>query len=245
MKYAISRFFGLALVLSLASAPARAQSSAAGDWDLNVESPQGAQTITLSLQLDGEKATGSLTSMIGTMPVTGTVAGGKLDVSGNLDAQGLSLLLGLSGNFTGDTVSGSMKVGDFGEFPFSGKRAVKAAAPSAATAPSAASGATSATSGVAGKWNVTLILPGMGEFPLTADLKQEGADVTGTLVSMMGEVAVKGMLTGASLKLEFTAETPQGPLPVTMTGDLTDAGFTGKASIAGVGEADWKAVRAQ
>jgi len=133
MKQVISRFFGVALAVALAVVPARAQ-SAAGDWDLNVESPQGAQTITMSLQLDGDKATGTLTSMVGTMPISGTVTGDKLEISGNLEAQGLNLLLGLTGNFTGDTVNGSMKVGDFGEFPFSGKRAVKTAA---ATPPAA------------------------------------------------------------------------------------------------------------
>lgn len=247
MKRAISRFFGLALVLSLTAVlPARAQ-SAAGDWELNVDSPQGALAVTLALQLDGEKASGSLTSMVGTMPVTGTLTAGKLELSGTLEAQGMSLALGMAGTVAGDSVSGTMKLGDFGEFPFSGKRAAKAAAASPAPATPApatpAPGGATTASGVAGKWNLTLTLAGMGELPMAADFKQEGSDVTGTLNSMVGEVAVKGTFSGTSLKLEFTAETPQGPLPVTMTGDLTDSGLAGTATITGLGEAQWKAVR--
>lgn len=246
MKQAIVRFFGLAVALFLATS-ALAQGTAAGDWELNVESPQGSQTVTLTIKLDGEKATGSLTSMIGSMPITGTVAGGKLDVSGNLEAQGMALTLALSGTIAGDTVNGSMKVGEFGEYLFSGKRASSATSTSAPAPAPAASGAPAAStaSGVAGRWNVTLMLEGMGEFPATADLTQDGENVAGTFSSMAGEVAVKGTFAGSALKLEFTAETPQGPLTVTMTGDLGSEGLAGKASIAGLGEADWKAVRAQ
>lgn len=243
MKYEI---FGRSIilawtVLTLAAAPALAQSSAAGDWELNLETPQGAQTIVLALTVDGEKANGSLTSQLGTMPVEGTLAGGALAVNGNMEIQGMSLPLGVNGKVEGDTLNGSIRLGDFGEFPFTGKRAVKTAA-----APAASAAATpSSTTGVAGKWNVTLSLPGMGDFPLTADLKQDGTDVTGTITAMGGGVDVKGTLAGSALKLDFTAETPQGPMPVTFTGDLTATGLAGKAAIAGLGEADWKAVRAQ
>ena len=83
----------------------------------------------------------------------------------------------------------------------------------------------------------------MGDLPATATLTQDGTNVTGMLSSMAGDVPVKGTMTGNSLKLEFTAETPQGPITVTMTGELAATGFTGKASLAGIGEADWKATR--
>jgi hypothetical protein len=235
--------FGLALILTLAAAPARAQSSAAGDWELNLETPQGAQTIAFALTVDGEKATGSLTSQLGTMPVNGTIAAGALAVSGNMEIQGMSLPLGVNGQVEGETLNGTIKLGDFGEFPFTGKRAAKTGA--AAPAAPAAAPVTGSTTDVTGKWNMTLSLPGMGDLPLSGDFKQEGTEITGTIGVMTGSVPVKGTLTGQAFKIDFTAETPQGPMPVTFNGDLSATGLAGKATIAGLGEADWKAVRAQ
>jgi hypothetical protein len=43
--------------------------------------------------------------------------------------------------------------------------------------------------------------------------------------------------------MEFEVETPQGKLPIVMTGDLGPDGFTGKATLAGMGEANWKGTR--
>ncbi len=245
MKHLTAFFFGVAFVLGLASAPAFAQDSAAGTWEVTMETPQGANSVTLTLKVDGTKASADLASAMGTMPMTGTATGGNIVLAGNLEIQGMSLQLGLNGKVDGQTFNGTVKMGDFGEFPFTGKRAggaATAAAPSPAAAPVATA---AAGAGAAGKWNVTLMLAGMGEFALTADLKQAGADITGTLNSVAGDVAVKGTMTGSTINLEFTAETPQGPLPIKMTGELGAAGFTGKASIAGMGEADWKAVRGQ
>lgn len=238
-----STFLGVALLVGMASAPAFAQSGPAGTWEVVVESPQGAQNLTLELKVAGDKADGTLTSMVGTMPVTGTVKPEGLELSGTLEVQGMSLPIVVTAKTVADTIDGSMKFGDFGEFPFKGKRAV-GAPPAPPTASSSAAPAAPAT-GIVGKWNVTLTLQGMGEFPLSATFAQEGETVTGTLTSMMGEVPVKGTFVGSALKLEFTTETPQGPLTVNMTGDLTSQGLTGKASIAGLGEADWKAVRGQ
>ena len=247
MKHLKACFFGAAFVLGLASAPVFAQDSAAGTWDVTMETPQGANSVTLTLKVDGTKASADLASAMGTMPMTGTATDGAIVLAGNLDIQGMSLQLGLNGKVDGQTFSGTVKMGDFGEFPFTGKRAggaTAAAAPTPAAAPAPAAAAV-AGAGAAGKWNVTLMLAGMGEFALTADLKQTGSDITGTLNSVAGDVPVKGTMTGSTLNLEFTAETPQGPLPIKMTGELGAAGFTGKASIAGLGEADWKAVRGQ
>lgn len=254
MKHLMARFLGAALVLGMAAGPASAQNGPNGDWELNLETPQGANTVTLSLKVDGDKATGSLTSPMGAMPMAGTASDGTMALTGNLEIQGMSLQLGLNGKIAGDVFNGTVKMGDFGEFPFTGKRAPAAgAAPptaafSATPAPGQTSAAAAAVAGgdITGKWNIILNIAGVGEFPVTADFKQEGANITGTFISAVGEVPVTGTMTGSSLKVEFSAETPQGVLPITLTGELgPNGGFTGKASIAGMGEADWTGVRNQ
>lgn len=244
MKYVMAGFIAASLVLCMASS-ALAQSNPAGAWELTIDTPQGANTINLTLKQDGDKLSGALASPMGSMPVSGTFSGGALALIANIDIQGNSMQLGLNGTVDADALKGSVKLGDFGEFPFVGKRAGAGAAPVAAAAPAAPAAATLGQGDASGKWDVVLLIAGAGEFPVTAELKQEGTNVTGVLVSQAGDVAVKGTMTGSSLHLEFTTVTPQGPVAITMTGELGAQGFTGKASLAGMGEADWKGTRVQ
>jgi hypothetical protein len=247
MKCVKASLVAVSFVLSLAST-AFAQNSVAGAWEITVDTPQGANASTLTLKQDGDKLTGDLASGMGSSPVTGTFSAGTIAVTANIDVQGTTLQLGISGKVDADSMSGSVKFGDFGEFPFKGKRAgsgaaaaAPVAAPAAASAAAAAGSATDAT----GKWDIVISLEGVGEFPVQADFKQDGSKITGTFSGPGGDVVLQGTMTGPSLKLEFDVETPQGKMPVVMTGDLTTAGFTGKASLAGMGEANWKGTRAK
>lgn len=249
MIYWRSTLVAAAVVLAMAPAPAIAQSGPGGDWELSIQTPQDANTVNLSLQQDGDKLTGMLSSRMGTVPITGTSANGVIALTARIDFQGNVLQLGLDGKVEGDSLNGTVKFGDFGEFPFTGKRAAQAAAAPppavvpAPAAPAAGAAAASAT-GAAGKWNVVLAIPGIGEFPLSATFTQDPAGVVGgTLTSAAGDVTVNGTFAGTTLKLEFKAMTPQGEIPIVMTGELTAAGLSGKASIVGLGEADWTGTR--
>lgn len=242
MSYLKSRVLAGLFVIGFGSASAFAQGSAAGAWDLTIDSPQGANTVTATLAVDGPKVTGSVASQMGTTEITsGSIAGADVKFAISIDAQGMTLPLEFSGKLAGDTLNGAVKVGDFGEFPFTGKRAGAKAAPAPAAAP--ATGAAPSAAGASGVWNVVLTLEGMGEFPATMTLKQEGEAVTGSFSSQAGEVPVKGTMIGNALKIEMTADSPQGPMQITITGDLAPSGFTGKAAIAGIGEANWKGTR--
>ena len=162
----------------------------------------------------------------------------------DLNNQGMALQVTIDGKIVGDTMAGYVKVGDVGEFPFTGKRAASAPA-AAATASAAGAGAGGAAiSDLNGKWDIKLVIAGMGEVPATAVLTQDGEKVSGTISSPTGAVAIAGTVTGRSVKFDFEAETPQGKLPITMTGAIGATSVTGKASIAGMGEADWTATRA-
>jgi hypothetical protein len=247
MKYVKTAIAAASFVLSLASA-AFAQNSVAGAWELTVDSPQGANTSTLNLKQDGDKLTGELGSPMGSTPVTGTFSAGSVAITANLDVQGTSLQLGINGKVDADTMTGSVKVGDFGEFPFTAKRtgstAAAAPTPASAPVPRAAAAPGSATDAT-GKWDIVISLEGVGEFPVQADFKQDGTKLTGTFNGPTGEVTLEGTMTGPTLRMQFEVETPQGKLPIVMTGDLGADGFTGKATLAGMGEANWKGTRAK
>ena len=249
MKYLQAVVASLSVVL-LAPGAAVAQSGLAGDWEITLNTPQGMNTVNLSLTETGDKLTGELSSPMGAVPVTGTNTAGAMALTAHLDISGAAIDIGMNGKLEGESLNGTVKFGDFGEFPFTGRRAPKTAA---APAAGAAAGAAAAAGGAAvapptdanGKWNIIISIPGAGEFPITATMKQEGDKVTGMFSSVAGDVDVAGTMTGTALKLEFTAQTPQGPLPVTMTGELGTSGFIGKASIEGMGEADWTGTKVQ
>jgi hypothetical protein len=241
-----------AIVLVGLPAAALAQSGPAGNWELTMTTPQGTNTVTLALTLSGDKVSGDLSSQMGSVPVTGTATADGVQLSAEINVQGMALTFGIDGKVAGDEMTGNVKVGDFGEFPFTGKRAAATAAPVAAAAPPpapAVAGTTGTAGGAAitdltGTWDIKLVIQGMGEMPATAIMKQEGEKISGTITGPAGDIVIAGTVTGTALRIDFEADTPQGKIPVTMTGDIGATGVTGKASIAGMGEADWTATRA-
>lgn len=239
----MKKFFGVfaaAAVMALSPVSGFAQTGPAGEWQITMNTPQGTTTSSLELTVTGDKVSGQLSNAMGPVAVTGTTANNAVKLGAEINIQGMSLTLAIDGTVAGDTMEGTVAVGDFGQFPFTGKRAGKAAAAAAPT--TAAAGA--AITDLNGKWDVKLIIAGMGEMPATAVFKQTGDKLTGTLSGPAGDLDVAGTVTGKNVKIDFEAETPQGKLAVTMTGEIGATSVVGKASIAGMGEADWTATRA-
>jgi hypothetical protein len=241
-----------ALVL-LAAAPALAQTpaSVAGDWDLTINSPQGANTVRVNFKQDGEKVSGMFKSQMGEVPFTGTMTGNDLKFGFAVPMQGTSLEITLTGKVEPETAAGKADFGGMAEGDWTAKRAV-ATSTSTTTAPStatpAAPGTTTSTStaiGFSGKWDVMLKTPA-GDFPASANLIDEGGKLSGTFGSQMGEVQVSGTSEGKAMKLTMVAVTPQGNMTVVLTGDLDgDSIVNGKADVEGMGQLEWTAKRAK
>ena len=97
--------------------------SADGSWKTTINSPMGAQKATLDVKADGSTLTGTQTAMQGTQPLTnGKVDGNNLSWSAAITSP-MPMTLEFSGSVDGDKLSGSVKAGAFGSFPFSGGRA--------------------------------------------------------------------------------------------------------------------------
>jgi hypothetical protein len=236
-----ARLCVLALAIAAcAPLPAFAQTDVSGDWLATIDSPQGPSTIDVTLKQAGEALTGTVTSPMGSVDFKGKILKDALTVSYTLNLQGNSIEITMTGAVAGDVITGNLDFGGMGQVPWTAKRkAASAAAPPspARSAPSAAVGA-----GISGKWDIVFNLGG-NQMPGSATLTQDGDKVTGAITSLAGSVAVTGTMTGGTLKLEVTVPTPQGDMQMTMTGDLGPDGFTGKASIAGMGDADWTGKR--
>jgi hypothetical protein len=234
-------------LMILATAPAFAQTSVAGDWEVTINSPQGASTANMTLKQDGDKVSGVIKNQMGQLPFEGaTLTGDELKFTFTVNFQGTPLPITLTGKVKDKMIDGKADFGGMAEGEWSAKRvdATAAAAAPAAAAPEAAPAAAMAT-GVSGKWDVTLKTPG-GDFPAIATLTVEGGKVSGTFGSQMGEVPVSGSLDGKSLKLAMTAQTPNGAMEVTLTADVDgDSLVNGKADVAGMGQMEWSAKRAK
>lgn len=241
-------------VLALAfmvSAPvtAGAQVDVTGDWTVTVDSPQGASSIDATMKQSGEDLAGTITSPMGAVEFKGKVLKDALNVSYTLNLQGNSIEITMSGTVAGDSMTGNLNFGGLGDVPWSAKRKAggsngSAAAPAATPAPAANGTPAAGLGDVSGKWDITFNMAG-NPMPATATFTQAGGQVTGTISSMTGETAVNGVMTGSALKLDFNVDTPQGQISITMTGELSATGLAGKATIVGLGDAEWTATRAK
>jgi hypothetical protein len=240
----------LALLLFVAG-PAFAQTNIAGDWDLTIESPQGARTVPVSLKQEGEKITGVFKSPGGELPISGTLTGNDLKLSFTVSMQGNALEIAMTGKVTGESFAGTADFGGFAEGAFSGKRPAATAtttAPSTTTEPTPAAppaATTTVPGGLSGAWEVVLKTGG-GDFPATATITEDGGKITGTFSTQMGDLPVTGTVEGKAVKLSMVAKTPQGDIPVALTGDLDgDSVVNGKADFGGMGQGEWTAKRKQ
>jgi hypothetical protein len=233
----------LAIVASVPMA-AFAQTDVSGDWLVTIESPQGPATVDLSMKQAGEALTGTVTSPMGSVDFKGKVLKDALNVSYTMNVQGNSIEITMTGTVAGDAIAGNLDFGGLGQVPWTAKRKTASAAPASRAASAAPSPAPAAAGAgeISGKWDITFNMGG-NQMPASATFTQAGDKVTGTITSLAGGVQVSGTMTGKTLKLEFNIPTQQGDIPVTMTGDLGPDGLAGKASLAGMGDADWTGKR--
>ena len=94
-----------------------------GTYKIEIDTPMGKQEATLTLKTEGAKLSGTTDSMLGKADFSGgTVTGDTFAFSMEISSPMGSMKLDYTGQVSGDDVSGSIKAGDFGSSPFSGKR---------------------------------------------------------------------------------------------------------------------------
>lgn len=117
-------FRGITLVstLVLGSAVGFAQATVAGNWTLDVDSPQGMMKVGLVLAVDGEAVRGTISSDMGDSKFTGTVKDGAVTFSFDMSGPQGPMSVTTTAAVTGDDMKGQMDYG-MGVAPFTGKRA--------------------------------------------------------------------------------------------------------------------------
>ena len=93
-----------------------------GKWEIVINSPMGAQKAALDITTNGASLTGTQTAQQGSGPLeNGKVDGNSVSWSAKI-TNPLPLILDFTGTVDGDKLSGSVKAGSFGSFPFTGSR---------------------------------------------------------------------------------------------------------------------------
>jgi len=93
-----------------------------GKWEITINSPMGAQKATLDLATSGNTLTGTQVAAQGSGPLeNGKVDGNNLTWSAKISSP-MPMTLDFTGTVDGDKLSGSVKAGSFGSFPFTGNR---------------------------------------------------------------------------------------------------------------------------
>ena len=94
----------------LTAAPAAAQ-SIAGDWDASFETPGGARTSRLILQVEGQKVTGTVKRETGDAALTGTIVGDTLRFSYTIAYNENLLVMSVMALATPDGLRGTVSFG--------------------------------------------------------------------------------------------------------------------------------------
>lgn len=105
-----------------AAALAEQPRSAAGTWALRVETAMGVGTPTLLLTQEGTTLSGMYRGRFGEAPVTGRLAGDAIEFSTRISGPMGATDLRYTGRVSGDTMSGSLRLGKGEGGQFSGTR---------------------------------------------------------------------------------------------------------------------------
>jgi hypothetical protein len=95
--------------------------SADGNWKLTLKTPMGPQSMNANFTTQGDTFTGKIESPMGNQDVSGTVSGDTLSWSSSITSP-MPLNLEFQATVDGDKMTGTVKLGAFGNAPLTGER---------------------------------------------------------------------------------------------------------------------------
>jgi len=196
---------------------AQSNSSVAGNWELQVETPGGKQTVLVTFTQEGSQLTATLRSLQGerrleNVAVTGSIKGNDITFSMRNKNDSDDLPISYSGTVNRDSMKGKV------EFP--GRDSAKWQAKR-----TAAEGADTAANpqvenvNITGQWKFVVEGPGGTGRP-TFVFKQEGENLTGTYDGMLGHSDVVGTVKQGKATFSITTTVDGQQYRVTYKGNL-------------------------
>ncbi|RAK56641.1 hypothetical protein [Phenylobacterium deserti] len=95
--------------------------SADGNWKITINTPMGPQEVNATITTSGDTFTGKTEGRMGTQEISGKVDGDTLTWSANI-TQPMPMQLDFVAKVEGDKMSGTVKLGSFGNAQMNGQR---------------------------------------------------------------------------------------------------------------------------
>jgi hypothetical protein len=95
--------------------------SADGNWKITISTPMGPQEVTASITTQGDTFSGTSQSAMGSQDISGKVSGDSLTWSADI-TKPMPLTLEFDVKVDGDKLTGTCKLGAFGNAPVNGHR---------------------------------------------------------------------------------------------------------------------------
>ncbi len=98
------------------------QTNVAGEWEMTSEGRQGPMTQTFKIEQDGEKITVTMESRRGERKGEGTIKGNEIEWTFSFSTQRGDMTITYKGKVEGNTMSGTVQMGDFGSREWTAKK---------------------------------------------------------------------------------------------------------------------------
>ena len=118
------RALAFALLAAALATPLLAQgsASAAGEWRVNFVVPTGTRSVNMVINQQRATLSGTVINEDGEFPLKGRIADDQVTIVWSVPEAGKLMELTMKGKLAGDTITGTLQVGDVGEGPMSARR---------------------------------------------------------------------------------------------------------------------------
>jgi len=114
--------FAFALLASALAVPLLAQANAAGEWRVNFVVPTGTRSVSMVINQQRATLSGTVINEDGEFPLKGRIADDQVTIVWSVPEAGKLMELTMKGKLSGDTITGTLQVGDVGEGPLAARR---------------------------------------------------------------------------------------------------------------------------
>ena len=220
------RRISLSLLAALAfvvSASAQAV-DVTGKWDVMFDTQQGQMPASMSINKEGDKLTGTLSSQQGDVPITAEVKDKGVTIYATVQTPNGALNIVMSGTVDGNSIKGSVDFGGRGSADWSATRTASAQPP-AQDKPAAT---------MTGTWAIEATHSAGTSTP-TATITQTGEKLSGKYAGSYGESALTGSIKGT--EFTFTVEIgAEQKVKVVYNGTLSGDTIKGSLTMGEMGE---------
>ncbi len=124
LRLAVVASMGCALLLAWASPglAAAEKVNVAGEWEITLQTPEGTFNPTVTFQQEGEKLTGTYKGRLGESRLEGSLKDNAIKWKVSFTIEGQAVEFVYTGTVDGDTMKGTVQLGEFGSFDWTAKR---------------------------------------------------------------------------------------------------------------------------